>query len=382
MNREGKMCGLVAGLRRRTLAFVAAHRMPGSGPGVYRYSLAVDRPTLYSSGYAARIRSLFNDLGDLSDDDRGAWMAYLNSHLDDDGLYRDPAIFGEGWYKDDPLWCGRTHLTGHTISGLAALGATTPRPMGFLDPYRDPAAFERWLDTRDWGERVAFTGNEICNIGRLLQYDRDFHGDTDAGHAVNLLFDWLEHNRFHPETGLWGDVDTDDPIALSHAIQGAYHWWILYFYDRRPVPAVERTIDSLLRSQNELGSFGWGVHNQVKPLCGSACEDIDSSHPLAQLHVQSDYRRDEVHTALVRAADWVLSTQTPDGGFAFKVGQAYSYGHPQLSNPAEMGGMFPTWFRTLNLALLAKALPEHPLGRYSWNIISCPGPQVWWEPDR
>jgi hypothetical protein len=370
----------VAAFRRRVLTCIDAHRMPDSGPGVYRYSLAVNRPTLYSSTYAARTRSLFNDLDDLSKEDRTAWVEYLNGHLDNDGLYRDPVIFGEGWYKDDPLWCGRTHLTGHTICALAALGATTPGPVPFLDPYRDAAAFERWLGSRDWGDRVAFTGNEICNIGRLLQYDRDVHGDANAGRSVEVLFHWLEHNRLDPGTGLWGDVDTDDPVQLSHAIQGAYHWWILYFYDRRPIPAAERAIDSLLRSQNELGSFGWGVHNQAKPRCGSACEDIDSSHPLAQLHVLTDYRRDEVHAALIRAAGWVLSTQTPDGGFAFKVGQPYSYGHPQLSNPADICGLFPTWFRTLNVALLGKALRDHPLGRYAWHLGRCPGPQVWWEP--
>ena len=43
---------------------------------------------------------------------------------DADGLFRDPAIYGEGWYKGDPEWCGRRHLSGYVVMALACLGAT------------------------------------------------------------------------------------------------------------------------------------------------------------------------------------------------------------------------------------------------------------------
>jgi hypothetical protein len=346
-------------------------------PGVHRYSPESQRPTLYASSYAARTRSLLGELAGLCSGERQAWLDYFNSHQDEDGLYRDPVIFGEGWYRDDPLWCGRTHLTGHVLGAVTALGGVSPREMTFLDSYRDPDKLEQWLDSRDWGERVAFTGNEICNIGRLLQYARDFHDDAAAGRAVDLILDWLMDHRFNPELGLWGEGAADDPLWLSHAIQGAYHWWILYFYDRRPVPAPERTIDSLLRSQNEKGGFGWGGHNPDNPSCSSACEDIDSVHPLAQLSVDHEYRREEVRTALRRAADWIVTNRLPDGGFAFVKGQPYAYGHEQLSNPEGVSGTFPTWFRMLSLAQIGKALPDHPLGQYPWHFDRCPGPQLW-----
>lgn len=57
----------------------------------------------------------------------------------------------------------------------------------------------------------------------------------------------------------------------------------------------------------------------------------------------------------------------------------YSYGHPELSSVAGESGLFPTWFRLLALALIGKALPRHPLGRYAWHFDNCPGPQVWIE---
>lgn len=367
-------------LKRGVLEFMSCCACAG-GPGRYRYSPRCELPTLYASSYAARVFSLFGVAGELGDAERSAWLDYLNSHQDEDGLYRDPVIFGQGWYRDDPLWCGRTHLTGHVLGAVTALGGVSPRGMTFLDPYRDPDRLEQWLDSRDWGERVAFTGNEICNVGRLLQYARDFHNDEAAGRAVELILDWLMDHRFNPELGLWGEGDAGDPLWLSRAIQGAYHWWILYFYDRRPVPAPERTIDSLLRSQNELGSFGWGGHNPDSPSCGSACEDIDSAHPLAQLSVDCEYRRQEVQVALRRAAAWIVTNRLPDGGFAFVQGRPYSYGHEQLSNPEGVSGTFPTWFRLLSLAQIGKALPDHPLGRYPWHFDRCPGPQLWNDPE-
>ncbi|MBT5604461.1 MAG: hypothetical protein HN742_12940 [Lentisphaerae bacterium] len=363
-------------LRTDMLAYVQRLRLPDQ-PGLYRYSEDCAQPTLYSSTYVARIMSLFGALAALPDSERQAWAATINGYQDDDGLYRDPVIYGEGWYADDPLWCGRTHLTGHVLGALGALGAVAPRPFAFLAPYRGRQFLEQWLVNRDWGARVAYTGNEVCNIGRLLQYSRDYHNDSAAGRAVSFLLDWLAEHRFNPATGLWGNGDPDDPIWLSHAVQGAYHWWILFFYDRYPLREPERTLDTLLRTQNPRGGFGWGVHNPQSPHESSACEDIDSIHPLAQLAAQTPYRRDEVERALVRAAKWVLSNRVADGGFAFIRERAYSYGHSGLSNAVERSGLFPTWFRLLSLALIGKALPKHPLGRYAWHFDNCPGPQIW-----
>ena len=67
-------------------------------------------------------RSLYNDLGALSDAERRSWIDYFNQHQDADGLFRDPAIVDQGWYKGDPFWCGRPHLTCHVIIALTCLG--------------------------------------------------------------------------------------------------------------------------------------------------------------------------------------------------------------------------------------------------------------------
>jgi len=362
----------VQALRAGVLAFVESCRMSDHR---YRYSRDCARPTLYSSCYAALTMSLSGALADLPESERRAWADYLNAHQDGDGLYRDPVIFGQGWYADDPLWCGRPHLTCHVIVALAALGAVAPRELALVARYRSPRRLERWLSSLDFGARVAWSGNEIMNVGTLLQYARDVHGDEQAGRAVVLLLDWLDGHHLDAATGVWGSLDVSDPLQRSHAVQAAYHWWTLYCYDRRPIPHLHRALDTVLATRNPRGSFGWGVHNPGEPLSGSACEDIDSIDPLARMSLMTDHRRAEVQDALRGAVRWVLSTRTADGGFAFLRGRPFEYGHPELSSGAGRGAMFPTWFRTLSLALAAQALPDDPIRRYPWRFVRCPGYQ-------
>jgi hypothetical protein len=356
-------------LRKSTLAFIDRHRLPEAGVGAYRYSLAVEAPTLYASAYAAMTRSLYNDL----DGRRQAWIDHFARHQDDDGLFRDPVIFDQGWYAGDPLWCGRAHLTCHVVKALACLGAASAKPIAFVEPYCDTGFLGQWLESRDWAERVAWTGNEIMNVGTLLQYERDFHANAAAGRAVGFLLDWLDTHWIDADTGVWGDLDVSDPINRSHAVQAAYHWWPLYFHDGRPVPHAEAAIDTLLATQNAAGGFGCGVHNPAEPQRSSACEDIDSIDPLVWISRQADHRRDDVRAALGRVLGWVLRNQMADGGFVFILDQPFEYGHPQLHGARNAGAMFPTWFRTLSLATLARALPDSWIGRYPWQWTCSPG---------
>ncbi|MBM3499127.1 MAG: hypothetical protein FJX74_10705 [Armatimonadetes bacterium] len=364
----------IATLRRETLAFVEGCRFPADEPGCYRYSVSSTQATLYSSCYAAALRSLY---GHPMADERDPWVAYLNAFQDEDGLYRDPVTFDQGWYAGDPLWCGRSHLTCHVIVALTALGAVAPRPFTWLAPFADLDRLSAWLESRDFGARVAWTGNEIMNVGTLLQYARDRHNDDRAGRAVARLLDWLDTHHLNPDTGVWGSLDVHDPRQRSHMVQAAYHWWPLYGYDRRPAPHLEQAIDTVLATQNPLGGFGWGLHNPDAPHASSACEDIDSIDPLARLRQHTAHRREEVEGALTRAVAWVLANRTEDGGFAFIRDRRFEYGHPEFTAERGVGGLFPTWFRTLSLALIGKALPNSAVGGYDWAFLECPGYQFW-----
>lgn len=361
-------------IRKSTLSFIEKHRMFGAG--TYCYSLTCSQPTLYSSCYAAMTRSLYNDL-ELCTDERENWIDYLNGFQDDDGLFRDPVIYDQGWYTGDPLYCGCPHLTCHVITALACLGGIAEKRIAFLDPWLTPDSMVNWLTERDWGERVAWTGNEIMNIGTLLQYERDFHNDKKAGKSVETLLEWLSTHHINSDTGIWGSLDISDPIKRSHAVQAAYHWWPLFFYDHYSVPCIERVIDTILATQNKSGGFGCGVHNSQEPDKSSACEDIDSIDPLCRMTSQSDYRQDDIILALKKALPWVLKNQMPDGGFVFMLDREFTYGHEQLKGEKNIGAMFPTWFRTLSLALMGQILTDSDVGKIPWHFIRCPGMQFW-----
>ena len=128
--------GTIDALRcARTLGYIESMRFKDGAYGRYRYAADMPEPTLYSSTYAALTRSLYRDLDALTRKQREKWIAYLQSHQDEDGLFRDPRIFGEGWYQGDPEWCGRRHLSCHVVTALTCLlislvlnSATKPGP--------------------------------------------------------------------------------------------------------------------------------------------------------------------------------------------------------------------------------------------------------------
>lgn len=155
-------------LRSRTLAYIESMRLPGGSFGRYRYASGCSEPTLYSSTYAAMTRELYDDLGTLSAADRDAWIGYLQSHQDDDGLFRDPVIFDQGQYENDPEWCGRRHLSCHVVTALTSLGAVAGKPMRFLEPFLAPGGLVRWLESRHWHDHPDYVGNEVLNVGTLL----------------------------------------------------------------------------------------------------------------------------------------------------------------------------------------------------------------------
>jgi hypothetical protein len=152
-------------------------------------------------------------------------------------------------------------------------------------------------------------------------------------------------------------------------VQAGYHFWLLYFYDRRPVRYVERIIDSVLKTQNALGGYGvqWN---------SSACEDIDSIDPLVRLSWQTDYRQDDIQASLQRALPAILHNLNGDGGWVFRRHEALTIGHAQMFSGSNESNVFHTWFRTLGLAYCLTGLKDVPAGlRYDWSFGRAPGHQ-------
>lgn len=353
------------GFRDATLSFVSSNHDASRGVGFYSY-VPGGPPLLYASCYAALIKHLYGCLDSFSQQERSEWTNYLLNHQSDDGLFRDPIIACPEAENLD--WWGWRHLTVHALMALTALGGVAPKPFRLLDIFRKRGGIASWLERRDWKQDATAVSNEIQNYGTMLQYARDFQGESWCEDALTEMFAWLDQKQ-NPETGYWG-YDSSSPWQVSLGVQTGYHLWCLYLYDGRPLQYIEQIIDSCLSTQNALGGFG-------VPVNSSACEDIDSLFPLVCLSFLSDYRRDDIERALTDAFFWIIANFNPDGGAVFRRGEDFRYGHDLMWTRANQSSMFATWFRTLSLAYASRVLSTGSLAKLGWGFPNCPGYQFW-----
>jgi hypothetical protein len=353
------------GLRQSTLSYVASNHRTEFGIGAYSY-LEDGPPLLYASCYAALTRHLYGDLNQLSDTEKIEWAAYLQKYQEDDGLFHDPLIDCPQAASAD--WWGWRHLTLHVLMTLTALGGTARKPFCLLDNFRTPGKITEWLESRNWKQDAACVSNEIQNYATMLQYAKDFQGENWCNDALEEMYQWLDTHQ-DPQTGYWG-YGSQTARERSWGVQTGYHLWLLYFYDGRPIKHVDKIIDSCLVTQNRLGGFG-------VPPNSSACEDIDSIDPLVRLSFITDYRREDIRKSLGKAVIWVLTNLNADGGWVFRRGEGFRYGHDLMWARTDQSSMFPTWFRTLSLAYISQVLSHNFVTALSWQFIRCPGYQFW-----
>jgi hypothetical protein len=286
-----------------------------------------------------------------------------------DGLFYDPAIDTPLAWQED--WWGFRHLTFHCISALALYDEPCSYPVDQFLELKSADNFTRLIASLDWGKRVAFTSNTLQNYGVFLQYARDFQGSSKAEKLCGILFEHLDR-RVDPTTGLWGNLNLDQPVWRSESIQAAYHFWLLYFYEGIMPRYIGNSIEWILATQNPCGGYGvmWN---------SSCCESIDSIDPLARLLQISTDHRMQVQRSLERAVADAMTTLNSDGGFTFRRGAAMPYGDSASTyQPLDQSSTFFTWFRMLSIALATHAL-GHGFGdeRPAWTWKHVPGLQLW-----
>lgn len=357
------------------LDFVRACQRPLASPYDFVYTSGAGQPLVYCSAYAAMARDLAGSLGSESQAFRRGWVDYLNAFQCEDGLYRDPA-FGlpddlsgvafaphAGWDGGIAGW-GWWHMTNHVLCALDSLGGVAARPIRLLeDFYSGRIVLEEWLERRDWDVAWA-VGNEVLNLGSFLLYARDFHNESRAADLVVRLFDWLDA-RQDPATGYWGN-DCRSRAGKLHAMCGAYHEYILYVYDERPIPHLSAAVDATLSLQDP-ASGGFALDGS-----SGACEDIDAAFILANAYLLQDYRRDDIERALARVLGTILQHQNPDGGLVYRRGKPYVYGHPLMSSGVDESALFPSWFRLLSIALINQLIPHPKADPTPWKFNRAP----------
>jgi hypothetical protein len=352
-------------LRQKSLEYIESNHQSEINTGSYSYFQG-GPPLLYASCYAALTRFLFGDLDRLSDDERASWVAYIQQFQEDDGLFRDRLV--DSTQANELDWWGWRHLTVHALMALDVLEGKAQKPFELLNPFKEPGFMNKWLDSLDWQNDPASWSNKIQNYGTMLQYARDYQGQSWCSSALDEMYTWLDKYQ-DPQTGYWG-YGSLTKQERSLGVQTGYHIWLLYFYDGRPIQYIDRIIDSCLATQNRLGGFGATPNS-------SACEDIDSIDPLVRLYFFSNYRKKDIYKTLEKTLPWLLVNINNDGGWMFRWGETFHYGHDLMTAQSFQSSMFPTWFRTLSLAYLSKVLMDKPVAELKWKFKRQPGYQFW-----
>ena len=352
--------------KRRLLDCIEKRR---SGPFSFRFSASAPQPTAYASAYVCMILGLLGELDSIGGRERAGWLAYFDALQGDDGFFRDPVLL-DGGFETGGSWgggWGMWHLASHLAIVYGRLGGVPARQLVFLEPFFDSAHLAAWLSRFDFSSNVWGQSNHIMNLFTLLEFARDFMGQTRADAAIRQISEWLL-SRQNPETGMWHYSAVTSYPALGDAIRGAYHFYPLFTYEGIEIPQRARSVDAILSSQNSWGAF-------APENCPSgACEDIDALEPLVRFSLATGHRREEAVVAARRALVWIFSCRGDDGGYESIPLNGCAYGdHPSTTSLPGESNLFATWFRTLTIAYLAPfagLASDYRVGRFPGYEIS------------
>ncbi|MHA6691025.1 acyltransferase [Devosia sp. A449] len=168
-----------------------------------------------------------------------------------------------------------------------------------------------WLEGLTWRSRAWGAGAAVDAIGTALYFNARYF---TTGRAREILFGWLALHQDRA-TGLWGSPTLAE--GLLQPVNGFYRLTRgTYAQFGLPVPNAERAIDSVLLNYRNYGGFAGPTY--------TACNLLDTIHPLLLCLKQTDHRRaeaDAIARAIIQRAEqrWIT-----DQGFAFADGQAPS----------------------------------------------------------
>lgn len=205
--------------------------------------------------------------------------------------------------RDDGLALYNVLSTGYAIEVLGG------QPLHRVEAVEIPATeLRRWLEGLTWRERAWGAGAAVDAIGTALYFNARYF---TTGTTRETLFGWLAM-RQDRASGLWGSPTAEQ--GLLQPVNGFYRLTRgTYAQFGIAVARPEAAIDSVLLNYRNYGGFSGRTY--------TACNLLDTIHPLLLCLQQTDYRRAEAEqiarSVIARAGErWI------DGkGFAFADGQ-------------------------------------------------------------
>jgi hypothetical protein len=328
---------LTADAPRLASAFIEGELRDGDG---YRFAAGCPK-TLLATAFGVLTHELFGTLAKLSKDRRRELAQAIKSHQGPTGLFRDPLHNDDVIFrlrKFTPLYI-EWQETYFALHALDALGEKPDRPLGFVEPFRDPQTLEVWLRTLGFDD-FWFSSNYLMFLLTFFLWE-----EGRKAPSAHRLLDLLDV-RQDPATGFWG---TQQGASLFNGMAGAYHLYGFYLYLDRPIHHAAAAIESTLKLQEASGL--WGDPG------GGPCEDLAAVDILAKLEPGSGDQERRVRLSLLRALP-ALEACDRGGGFVWSSPQRgvkhrrirYS-GLETLSVQTDTVDIWSTWFRPLAIAL-------------------------------
>ncbi|MCT7377636.1 acyltransferase [Chelativorans salis] len=222
---------------------------------------------------------------------------------------------------------------------LEVLGARPLHPISAVEI--DAPALCAWLESLPWKTHAWSAGAHVDAIATALYFNARYF---TTGRAREVLFGWLAMN-VDRATGLWGSPTTGEGLlqpvnGFYRLTRGAYAQFGL------PVPRPEAAIESVLANYRNHGGFSGVTY--------TACNLLDTIHPLWLCLKQTDHRRGEAEAIAEAIILRAPERWRPGEGFPFADSQ------PGSLQGTEM------WLSVLHLAAdllgLTEAFPFVPKG--------------------
>ncbi|TQS70787.1 acyltransferase [Rhodobacteraceae bacterium] len=246
------------------------------------------------------------------------------------GLFPDPdrPPTKGGALRDDPI---------ALYNVLAVEGAL--RCLGCTPAYRvqavelDAADLCAWLEALPWHDNAWGAGATVDAIATAAHLNARHSG---GARTPEVLFGWLALN-VDQATGLWGPATGDQGALL--AVNGFYRLTRgSYAQFGRPVPCPKAAIDTVLANYRAYNGF----HGATE----TACNLLDTIHPLWLCLRQCDHRRQEAETIARDLIARVASMWQTGRGIAF------ANGHPPGLQGTEM------WLSVVHTAASVLGQPD------------------------
>jgi prenyltransferase beta subunit len=328
-------------LKQQVLNYIKS--LNGNKIYLYSFSKSSNSYNLYSSVYAILLLGLFDEIKNISINEREEWANYILSFQDKDGMFRDEQL--ETHMSENGHSWGWYHLLPHVLIALDYLDRKPKYDFTKILSIFDNKNITTWLIEREWIKNPILVSNEIMNIGVALQYSRDYFENQKAKKIVDELKNWLIDNEINNETGLWGLNST-----VFNAVKTTYHILPIFIYDKDVPIDINKVIDNTLLTENSVGGFSPNIN-------ANACEDIDSLYILSMLQSSDIDLTRNVDKVIQNHLKWIYVNQNNDGGFVFTRYSKFQYGDQNiLSSKKDESNIFATWFRTLSIAFALKTL--------------------------